>query len=165
LSADCQRFERLIGKVLEREGGYVNDPADPGGETKYGITKRSYPTLNIKNLTLEQAKEIYYHDWWLRLRCGDIQDDQVAQKLLDTCVNVGKTAGVKILQRALCDLGQKVVVDGIIGPQTIDAANREDPSWLLFAMRTRQAEYYQELIRHNPKLARFWRGWEKRAYA
>jgi lysozyme family protein len=165
LSVDRQRFDRLIGKVLEHEGGYINDPADPGGETKYGICKRSYPTVDIKNLTLEQAKGIYYCDWWLRLRCNDIQDDQIAQKLLDTCVNVGKAAGVKILQKALCDVGQRVAVDGIIGPKTVDAVNRADPNRLLAAMRIRQAEHYRELIKRNPKLARFQRGWEKRAYA
>jgi lysozyme family protein len=165
LSADRQRFDRLIGKVLEHEGGYVCDPADPGGETKYGICKRSYPAIDIKSLTLEQAKGIYYCEWWLRLRCNDIDNDQVAQKLLDTAVNVGASTGVKLLQSALCDVGQWVVVDGVIGPKTVDAVNRADPNRLLTAMRARQAEHYRELIKRNPTLARFQRGWEKRAYA
>ena len=56
-------FEEIINKVLEHEGGYVNDPTDLGGETKYGITKRFYPDLDIKNLTKEEAKQIYYNDY------------------------------------------------------------------------------------------------------
>ena len=52
-------FKLAIPRVITNEGGYVNDPDDPGGETKYGISKRSYPALDIKNLTVEQATAIY----------------------------------------------------------------------------------------------------------
>ena len=160
---DRQRFERLIGAVLEHEGGYVNDPDDPGGETKYGISKRSYPDLDIAGLTESQARDIYYGDWWLKLRCPSIQGDRIAQKYLDTSVNVGKTAGTQILQRALREVGQPVTVDGKIGPQTIGAANKANPDALLAAMRRLQAEHYESLIRRNPKLAKFRRGWMARA--
>jgi lysozyme family protein len=158
-----ERFERLIGMILQHEGGYVYDPVDPGGETKYGISKRSYPHVDIKNLTIEQAKDIYYRDWWLRLRCNEIQDDRIAQKLLDTCINVGAMTGVRILQRALCDVGQPVSIDGLIGPQTIGAANRADSVQLLAAMRYHQTMHYKRLIERNPKLAKFERGWMARA--
>jgi hypothetical protein len=57
-------FEEIIEIVLEHEGGYVNDPDDAGGETKYGIAKRWYPDVDIKNLTKEQAKKIYHTDYW-----------------------------------------------------------------------------------------------------
>ncbi len=158
-----ERFERLIGMILQHEGGYVYDPVDPGGETKYGISKRSYPHVDIKNFTIEQAKDIYYRDWWLRLRCNEIQDDRIAQKLLDTCINVGAMTGVRILQRALCDVGQPVSIDGLIGPQTIGAANRADSVQLLAAMRYHQTMHYKRLIERNPKLAKFERGWMARA--
>ncbi len=160
---DRQRFDKLIGAVLEHEGGYVNDPDDPGGETKHGISKRSYPGLDIVNLTESQARDIYYRDWWLRLRCNEIQDDRIAQKYLDTSVNVGKTAGIKIMQRALREAGQSVAVDGKIGSQTIGAANKANPDALLAAMRRLQAAHYESLIRRNPKLAKFRRGWIARA--
>ena len=62
------RFLKAFEKVLRHEGGYVNDPLDLGGETKYGISKRSYPHLDIKNLTLDQAKQIYFRDFWQRGR-------------------------------------------------------------------------------------------------
>lgn len=158
-----ERFEGLIGKILNHEGGYVDDPVDPGGETKYGISKRSYPHVDIKALTEAQAKDIYYRDWWLRLRCNEIQDDRIAQKLLDTCINVGAMTGVRILQRALCDVGQPVSIDGLIGPQTIGAANRADSVQLLAAMRYHQTMHYKRLIERNPKLAKFERGWMARA--
>lgn len=149
--------------VLAHEGGYVCDPQDPGGETKYGISKRSYPRLDIKTLTVEQAKDIYYRDWWLRLKCNAIKDDRVAIKLLDTSVNVGASAGVKLLQQALCDVGESVAIDGKIGTQTIGVTNRADSIQLLAAMRYHQAQYYKALIECNPVLAKYERGWMKRA--
>lgn len=161
--ADRERFDRLIGFVLNHEGGYVNDPADPGGETKYGISKRSYPEVDIKNLTVEQARDIYFADWWLPLRCPEIKDDRVAQKYLDTCVNVGKSPGTKILQKAVTAAGMMVMPDGIIGPRTLAAVNSVDPVALLAQMRYYQADYYKYLIRRNPALAKFERGWMRRA--
>ncbi len=158
-----ERFEGLIGKILNHEGGYVDDPVDPGGETKYGISKRSYPHVDIKALTEAQAKDIYYRDWWLRLRCNEIQDNRIAQKYLDTSINVGPRNGVRILQRALCDVGEAVVIDGIIGPKTLAATNRADPDKLLASMRYHQAQHYKKLIDRNPELARFERGWMNRA--
>lgn len=158
-----QRFENLIGMILNHEGGYVNDPVDPGGETKYGISKRTYPYLDIKNLTVDQAKDIYYRDWWKPLRCPEIKHDRIAQKHLDTSINVGPRNGVRILQRALCDVGEAVVVDGIIGPKTLAATNRTDPDKLLATMRYQQAQFYKRIINRNPELARFERGWMNRA--
>lgn len=163
---DRERFDSLIGMILLHEGGLADDPDDPGGITKYGISLRSYPHLGrdgIRNLTIPQARDIYYRDWWTQLRCGGLRDDRVAGKLLDTAVNVGAKTGVRILQRALSDTGQRVAIDGKIGPQTIGAANRADPDALLMAMRRLQAEHYEALIKRNPKREKYRRGWMKRA--
>tara|TARA_R100000657_G_C4591809_1_gene50458 strand:- start:11 stop:262 length:252 start_codon:yes stop_codon:yes gene_type:complete len=62
------RFEDCIDKVLEHEGGYVNDPNDLGGETNFGVSKKAYPGLDIKNLTRDEAKEIYRKDYWERYK-------------------------------------------------------------------------------------------------
>lgn len=83
------KFDKAIKVVLAHEGGYVNDPNDLGGETNFGISKRSYPTVDIKNLTREQAVEIYRGDWWERYRYGDIEDLDVATKVFDLAVNMG----------------------------------------------------------------------------
>lgn len=62
-------FTRSIAFVLSVEGGLVNNPADPGGLTKYGISQRSYPDLDIRNLSIEDAKEIYFRDYWTPAGC------------------------------------------------------------------------------------------------
>lgn len=86
-----------VGFVLQMEGGYVNDPNDPGGETNYGISKRSYPNLDIKNLTVDQAKEIYYKDFWLPARCDKLSAP-LALVVLDAAVNMGLGAAASLLQ-------------------------------------------------------------------
>lgn len=158
-------FERAIGVVLAHEGGYVNDRRDPGGETKFGISKRTYPSVDIKNLTRDQAADIYRRDWWDRLRLGEIQDPDVAAKVMDLAVNVGAGTGFRLLQRALLAAGQKVTVDGVMGPQTLAAVNAAEPRILLAALRAEAAGHYRLLIAKNPKLAVFEQGWTNRAYA
>ena len=68
----ADRFPAFINRILGHEGGYVNDPQDPGGETNWGISKRSYPGEDIKNLTLDQAAAIYRRDYWDMARAGDL---------------------------------------------------------------------------------------------
>ena len=87
-----QAFDRLIG----HEGGYVNDSADPGGETKFGISKRSYPNVDIKNLTREQAKTIYLRDFWQPL--GEDAHPAVKFQAFDFAVNSGIQTAVRKLQ-------------------------------------------------------------------
>ena len=159
---DRQRFDSLIGAVLVHEGGYVNDPDDPAARRSMAY-RSGLSSLDIASLTESQARDIYYRDWWLRLRCSEIRDDRVAQKYLDACVNVGRSTGTKLLQRALCSIGLSVAVDGKIGPQTLAAANIANPDSLLPAMRRLQAEHYEGLIKRNPRLAKFRRGWMARA--
>ena len=68
------KFDDIIDIVIKHEGGYVNDPNDLGGETKYGITKRFYPDVGIKNLTVEEAKQIYYDDYWVKNKVPQMPD-------------------------------------------------------------------------------------------
>lgn len=81
-------FDKAMQFVGLMEGGYVNDSNDKGGETKYGISKKSYPNLDIKNLTKEQAEEIYYKDFWLKNNC-DTMHPTFAVLVFDTAVNMG----------------------------------------------------------------------------
>lgn len=83
-----QQFLRVMDIILGYEGGYSNDPNDPGGETNYGITKRSYPHLDIKNLSKEQALAIYHEDYWERIG-GDSLAFPEALALMDYAVNSG----------------------------------------------------------------------------
>lgn len=156
-------FEKAIEVVLAHEGGYVNNPNDPGGETKYGISKRSYPNVDIKNLTIAQAKQIYFDDFWKPYRYEEILNDAMATKLFDTSVNVGTKRGMRFVQQALNQMGKTLVVDGLIGPGTIGAINSVDNSVLLNVYRNIQAEYYKGLVAADPKKSVFLRGWLIRA--
>ncbi len=115
-------FENLIGRILGHEGGYVNDPTDPGGETKWGISKRSYPNVNIAALTKDDAIEIYRRDFWKPI-LGDRFHDGVAYQLLDGAVNSGIKQSIRFLQQAL-----DVADDGIFGPVSI-AASQDKPEF------------------------------------
>ena len=102
-------FDKIIEKVLEHEGGYVNDPNDLGGETNYGITKRFYPDVDIKNLTREQAKDIYKRDYWDKNRVESLPEN-LWHIFFDMCVNMGRGTAVKILQRAANGKGRGIDV-------------------------------------------------------
>lgn len=160
-----KRFAAAVGVVLVHEGGYVNNPADPGGETKYGISKRAYPELDIASLTREQAAEIYYRDWWDKYRYGDVKDQDVATKVFDLSVNMGPATAHRLLQEALVFLDYPVEIDGIIGPQTIAAANKADPRRLLQVLRWLAAHHYYRIAAQRPQSRAFLIGWLKRAYS
>jgi len=160
-----ERFRQAVEVVLRNEGGYVNDPRDPGGETKYGISKRSYPNLDIANLTREDAIAIYYRDWWQRYGYDRLQDDAVATKLLDMAVNMGPATAHRLLQEALVFLGHDIAVDGILGPQTIGAANKADPKRLLQVLRWLAAHHYYRIAAQRPQSRAFLVGWLTRAYS
>ena len=160
-----ERFLRAVEVVLNHEGGYVNDPRDPGGETKYGISKRSYPDLNIANLTRGDAIAIYYRDWWQRYGYNRLQDDAIATKVFDMAVNMGPGTAHRLLQEALVFLGYPVAVDGILGLQTITAANLADPSRLLRVLRWLAAYHYYRIADQRPQSRAFLLGWLRRAYS
>lgn len=114
------------------EGGYVNDPKDNGGETKYGISKKSYPQLDIASLSRDQATGIYHRDYW-RGVSGDLLPPGVGFIVADCAVHHGQLQAIKWLQEVL-----KVDVDGIIGPQTIGAARSADRDDLIARLTTRR---------------------------
>lgn len=145
-------FEKCIGFILKHEGGYVNHPRDPGGETNMGIAKKFYPDLDIKNLTVAQAKEIYLNDYWLKNKC-DQMPLKVALVVFDSTVNQGFVAAAKILQRAL-----RVKDDGIIGSITIAAINRSNFDDLIAEFTSQRALYYA----NTRNVDTFGLGWYRR---
>ena len=150
---------------MYHEGGYVKDLKDAGGETKYGISKRSYPHLDIKNLTRDQACKIYFCDFWMKAKCEQIDDENIATKFFDLAVNMGIPQAVKLIQRALRSAGQTVADDGIIGPITLTAINKADPTDLLAALKSEAAGYYRLIANANPSQQKFIEGWLNRAYS
>ena len=151
-------FNEIIEKVLEHEGGYVNDPKDLGGETKYGITKRFYPDVDIKNLTIEQATEIYKKDYWDKNRVESLPQN-LWHIYFDMCVNMGKRTAVKVLQRAAVNKGRDIEVDGGLGPMTIGALKGVE----LDRVRAFRVKYYVDLITARPEQEKFYLGWFRRA--
>lgn len=138
-------FDRLIG----HEGGYVNDPNDPGGETKWGISKRSYPNLDIKNLTREQAKEIYRTNFWNRVN-ADILPDGVAFQLFDFAVNSGIETSIRYFQRAL-----NVADDGFFGPISKEAARTISETDMIMRLNAERLDFMTRL-RNWPNHGRGW---------
>ncbi|HEY3930698.1 MAG TPA: glycosyl hydrolase 108 family protein [Candidatus Koribacter sp.] len=157
-------FQLAIPSVLAHEGGYVNDPSDIGGETKFGISKRSYPDLDIAQLTSADAKAIYRRDFWTPLHLDEVTDQSVATKLLDTAVLIGKSRAVKFLQRSVQSAGGGLVdVDALMGPHTIAAVNQSAPLLLLHSYRQLLATYYEGLVEAIPTDKKFLTGWLRRA--
>ena len=151
-------FESAVAFVLKAEGGYVHDPNDAGGETNYGISKRSYPDLNIKNLTVEQATAIYFDDYWLA-SCADEMPSYMGMAIFDTAVNMGVGTAARLLQRAA-----GVADDGIIGPKTLAAVYKHSPEHLLAEFLSQRALRYHELADEEAHNKRFIRGWLKRTF-
>jgi lysozyme family protein len=120
--------------VFKWEGGYVNDPNDPGGETNFGISKRSYPNVDIKNLTRQAAQEIYQRDYWNRIS-GDNLDPSLACAALDTAINMG-------VSRAL---------------QFINQSNKD---WKQFIQLRK--DYYNNLAASKPTMQKYLKGWLNR---
>ena len=141
-------FERLIG----HEGGYVNNPADPGGETKYGISKRAYPDVDIAALTVEQAKAIYLRDYWGRAQC-DTLPPAVAFQVFDTAVNSGIGQAIRFLQRAV-----GVADDGVMGALTMNAVRTVDAESLVARFNGQRLDFMTKLSTWDT----FGRGWARR---
>ena len=153
-------FEDIIEVVLHHEGGYVNDPKDPGGETNFGIAKRSHPNVDIKNLTKDNAIKIYKEHYWDKNKVENLPEN-LRHIYFDMCVNQGKGRAVKILQRAANAKGANLKVDGGLGPKTLAAI--ESSNVELQRVRAYRVKYYADLVTRKPDLEKFYYGWYKRA--
>ena len=152
-------FEEIIKEVLKHEGGYVNDPHDAGGETKYGIAKRWYPNVDIKNLTQDQAKKIYHQDYWRPAKCDEIPS-QLRHIYFDMCVNFGRRGAVKVLQQAANSKNKnKIEVDGGLGPATLRAIRYLNVD----RVRAYRVLRFANLVIKKPDQEKFWLGWFRRA--
>jgi lysozyme family protein len=176
-----------IARTLPLEGGWVNDPADPGGATDRGVSLRfalqeiaAHPDEralfdvdhdgdvdwhDIAGLTDDAAAAVYYPCVWRRYGYGSLSATLVAWKAFDICVNTGPRRAAMVLQQALASLGHAVAVDGVLGPATFAAANARIDTQLLVAMRIEQAAFYRGLAAAKPEMGRFLAGWLNRAAA
>lgn len=146
-------FDQVFDKLINHEGGYVFNPHDPGGETKFGISKRSYPHLDIHSLTLADAKTIYRRDFWDRAQCDKLHPDLVFD-LFDGAVNSGIGQAIRWLQRAV-----GVADDGVVGPLTLASINRENDT---SAIRARYNGHRLDFMTRLSTWDVFGKGWARR---
>ena len=157
-------FETTFSRTIGHEGKFQANPKDRGnwtsgkegvGElkgTKWGLAAMTYPHLDIANITLEQAKEIYYNDWWLKLKM-ERWPNVMKYQMFDAAFNHGTGRANQFLQYAA-----RVKDDGVIGPKTIAAVNMTDPDDLVLRFLAKRLRYFTEV----KTWAEFSRGWSLR---
>ena len=153
-------FQLAVATVLRFEGGHVNDPFDKGGETRFGISQRSYPELNISQLTKEQAIEIYRRDYWDQYHCASLPVP-LALFIFDCQVQHRPRTGPRLLQSALRD---GLRIDGYIGPATLISAQRANLTKLMPELFALRADLYHDLTLANSSQERFLMGWFRRLF-
>ena len=159
-------FLSAVKRLLTDEGGYTDRTRDAGGATRFGISQREYPQLDIKTLTREQAIEIYWLDWWCKFRYGELPSP-LSAKMLDLAVNIGPSETTRCLQRALRASGVAIAENGILGPLTRASATRANQAALIAALRSEAAAHYRLIAASKTESAAgqdFLAGWLNRAY-
>ncbi|AVE56017.1 hypothetical protein APD02_12175 [Acinetobacter baumannii] len=172
-------IEKYLDELIKREGGYVNNPADRGGATKYGITqavaRENGWNGNMKDLPLEFAKSIYRKQYWLEPRFDQVNalSPSVAEELLDTGVNCGTGFAKPLLQRALNLLNNQgkagwpdLKVDGVYGSATLGALKtylskrgKDGEKVLVRVLNIMQGQRYIEICERNKSQEQFFYGW------
>lgn len=150
----------LIDYTIAKEGGYSNDPNDAGGETNLGISRRSYPNVDIKNLTKDVAAEIYYRDYLIIPNILVIPTLRLRWKVFDIAVNMGAIRAVKMLQEAVA-----VNQDGVLGKATLEAIEKIDETFIIFRLVHLQMKHYvKRVIKVVPSDLVYLQGWTERAF-
>lgn len=177
------RFERALERTLEHEGGWVDDPDDPGGATYKGISLRFLQLADedidrdgdvdaddVRALQddPERLAALYRDHFWEPYKLDQIRSDMISCKIFDMIVNMGPRQAWKLVQTA-CNMlhSPNLAVDGILGPQTLGTVNELTGAdyRLIGAIRTAQTQFYANLVAGRPELAKFRLGWMRRAAA
>ena len=171
-------FERCIDIVLKSEGGYQCDPADKGnytssGElkgTNFGISARVFPDVDIKHLTREQAKALYYKHYWMPMNLEGIRNANLILNMFDHGINAGKRGAIRMVQRIV-----EVKADGVCGPVTTMAINTYVPRIMVIEgygmlqsvydhYKYARYKYYADLIMRKPIKKKYQKGWYNRLH-
>ena len=151
-----ENFEECLKMLLHHEGGYVDHPEDPGGETNLGVTKRVYDEWggekNMKDLTPEDVAPIYRENYWNRLKCDDLPSG-VDFCAFDWGVNSGTGRAAKALQKVV-----GANPDGAIGPKTLALIAKQDPKYMIEEFGKIRQEFYENLSTFKT----FGKGWTRR---
>ena len=165
-------FKKAIAFVLSHEDPGLTGKVthDSGGTTRYGISQKAFPAVDVAALTLDQAEEIYREHYWTKVRGDEIDDEDVAAKLLDMAVNMGARQAVVLCQRAINAISEgpltnRLTEDGAMGPATLVAINQCRPQVLLHTLRGLCAAFYLHVATVKTSEARYLDGWLARARA
>ena len=159
-----KRFTKALEKTLEFEGHnkFSDVKEDRGGKTKFGISQRSYPDLNIKAVTYADAVKIYRRDYWEKLRCDEISNGRLAQQIFDTGVNMGIRTSVKIAQHTAYLPAKEI--DGLMGGKTLLALNIAGIySDIHDRFTLHRIRRYMDIVRKDRSQSKFLVGWIRRA--
>lgn len=165
------KFNSIIGKNLEHEGGYVNNKHDRGGETKYGITKPfmedfkyALPegkTIPIKDLTIDDAKKLY-KAMWDRYNLGYVRDKNVAYVIFDYMINTFYHTAAKRVQEILNTQGASLKVDGHLGEKSLNAIHNSNHKWLIDEILKNRQQHYRKQVKDASNQLGFYAGWMNR---
>jgi lysozyme family protein len=154
-------FQKALAYTLKHEGGWSDDPDDPGGATNFGITLATARRFGVKTkeelraISKERVAEIYEAGYW---KFGGIENQRVATKLFDMAVNMGPDAAARLLCRALW-----LVPDGRLDAATVGIANAADSDELLARLCKESENHYRAIVKRRPASVKFLKGWLKRA--
>lgn len=155
--------DTIVGRIAtpaqRKKIGYVNIPADKGGETKYGIAQNSNSNLNVRDLDLASAMEIYYHEYYVKGSCNKLSFPLNIIHF-DGCVNHGVSKACKFLQTA--SGMSSVQVDGVIGSNSLARINANDPKQLILSISEIRNKFYHSIVQKTPSQGIFLKGWLRR---
>jgi lysozyme family protein len=179
-------FTKAMNFIRPNEGGFSNDPNDPGGPTNYGISLRYLKTLgkygdfdgdgdidvdDVLLISKNMADDIYRRHFWNLMHYNQIDNQEIATKLMDFSINTGASRGHKLIQQAVnLFYAPKTVekiyltVDGVLGPKSIKAINSLNPERLMLHFMAVAASFYVEITQKNPDFEKYFGGWIIRAF-
>lgn len=177
-------FDLYFPILLKHEGGLVDDKDDPGGITNLGVSINfALSTIDIdadgykdadvdmdgdvdaddiRKLTSDKSKKLYKLYFWDKIRGDQIKSQSIAEIVFDHAVNAGIKSTGLILQKALNSMFSEVVIDGQIGPKTIEFTNKTSGKILFDLIKQGRVDYYNNLVTKKPILKKFLKGWLNR---
>lgn len=167
-------FDLSIGAVFLHEGGYSDDPDDPGGSTNMGITHKTLAAWRkapfvtpeqVRDLSKEEAGRIYKSSYWDKMRLDEFSSQALAETVMDFGVNAGTRASIKLLQEAVnwVQRGDTLIVDGKIGPNTLHHVNTTPDRVVIQKFFELRIRYYADICRRRKTSRKFLYAWTRRS--